>query len=335
MLSKIGKKGLIVVSIIVLTFLSIVFLPLIYYLSDNLSETERVKANILLVEGWLPTYAIKMAFNEFEGNGYDLIITSGLRTTSDYFDVFTNGYLKFYTAGKHFTDGEVESHTIEIKAYSSLDGENRANFNVFINDSLVGNFFADKKKRIYTVTWEGLLTAIDSVSIQFLNDKAGDFGDRNLYVREIIFDHKISIPYQLNSIFTYSEPDRTINIKNDDRSYAQRAKNRLLAMGLDSSLVYDIPGEKVRLNRTLTSALAVRDWLKTTDIPVKGINIISLGTHGRRTRMTYNKVFNEKYKIGIISIPDYTSLNPGRSRILKTIRETLGIIYYWIILTPY
>lgn len=66
---------------------------------------------------------------------------------------------------------------------------------------------------------------------------------------------------------------------------------------MDSSLITAVSGDKVRIKRTLTSALAFRDWLKTADINIKGIKIISLGTHARRTWMTYNRVLNEKYKI--------------------------------------
>jgi hypothetical protein len=51
--------------------------------------------------------------------------------------------------------------------------------------------------------------------------------------------------------------------------------------------------------------------------------------------MTYNKVLNEKYKIGIISISDNEEKNSNPHKLLKTIRETLGILYYWIILLPY
>ncbi len=85
-------------------------------------------------------------------------------------------------------------------------------------------------------------------------------------------------------------------------------------MGIDSSLIIAIPGNKVKINRTLTSALAFRDWLKTTNIDIKGINIISMGTHARRTWMTYNKILNEKYVLGLflfriifITIPDLKS----------------------------
>ena len=68
---------------------------------------------------------------------------------------------------------------------------------------------------------------------------------------------------------------------------------------------------------------------------INGINIISLGAHGRRTWMTYNKILDEKYRIGIISITeDNDAYLTGRKKAFKTLRETLGIIYYWFILAP-
>lgn len=335
MLKHWRKKRLIVAIVLMIFISGILLFPVIYSLSDKLSETERVNANVLLVEGWLPHYTIRMVIDEFRKNGYEHIITTGLRSTPDYFNVYTNGSLIFYTSGTHLTDSVTANHTIEIKASSSLNGENRALFNVLINDSLAGNFIADKKKRNYKLTWVGRLSAIDSVSVRFLNDRVGDFGDRNLFVKEIIFDNKISIPYQLNSIYSYSESGRTVKIKNDYVSYAKLARNRLLAMGIDSSLVVEVPGKKVTLNRTLCSALAFRDWLKTSDIEVIGINIATLGTHAERTFMTYNKILDRKYDIGIISLPDFRERHSRIYKVLKTIRETIGIIYYWIILIPY
>lgn len=335
MLRNIGKKGLIAIFAFFLILLSIIIFPIINSLSDHLSKTTRVKADVLLVEGWLPPYAIKMAFDEFKKNGYDFIVTTGLKTTSDYLNVYSNGSLIFYNYRKHSMETKIARHIIEIKAFSSLSGENRAHFNVFINNSIAGDFFADKQKRNYVVEWDGSLSEIDSISVQFLNDMKGDFGDRNLFVKEIILDHKISIPYQHNSIYVISELNGNIRIKNNYDSYAELARNNLLAMGIDSSLIVEIPGKRVTLNRTLTSALAFRDWLNTSDFEVKGINIVTLGTHSRRTWMIYNKILNKKYDIGIISLPDYRERHSRIYKVLKTLREIFGIIYYWFILIPY
>jgi hypothetical protein len=327
------KKFLILFSFIILSI--VIFFQVIYSLSGSLSKTSEVKANVLLVEGWLPQYAIEMAFDEFNKKGYDYIVTTGVKTTSDYFNIYANGYLIFYTDRQHLSETKITRHEIEIKASGSLNGENRAHFLVLVNDSIAGDFFAGRHKKSYIVEWTGALSQIDSISIQLVNHKSGDFGDISLFIKEVIIDHKISIPYQHNSVSVISKTEGYDRIVNNFYSVAELARKKLLAMGIDSNLVIAIPCKSVRINRTLESALAVLDWFMTSNIEVKGINIESLGTHARRTWMTYNKILNKKCEIGIISIPDNKDRYSSRYRILKTLRESFGLVYYWFILIPY
>ena len=327
------KKGLISI-ILFLLLLSIISLPVIYSISGRLSKTTRVKANILLVEGWIPHYAINMAYTEFINNTYDRVITTGIRI-SGYFQVSMNGYMIFYTRDILKEIDNIEDHIIEIDAYSEMDGIDCAHFNVFVNDSLVADFFADKKKRQYQIPWKGRLSNIDSVMIQFDNDMFYDYGDRNLYVKEIVFDHKTYIPYQYNSEYDAGDLDGKRRFINNFNSYAELGRNKLLLTGLDSSLILAITGKKVRFNRTLTSALAFRDWLKISNIEVNGINIVTSGVHAKRTLMTYNKILEKNYEIGIISLPNYKEQNSRKYKVLKTLRETFDLIYYWFILIPY
>ena len=325
------KILLIAALLLLLILLSIVSLPII---SDHLSKTDRVKANILLVEGWLPSYAIEMAYNESKEPGYDHVITTGINI-SGYFQISMNGFLIFHTRERLKEINNPGEHTIAIEAYSDMEEENCAHFNVFVNDSMIADFFADKKKSQYLIQWKGNLTEIDSVMIQFDNDKFDKDVDRNLYVREIIFDRMIHISYQHNSEYDIGELDRKRRLNNNYNSHAELARNALLSLGIDSSLVLAIPGKRVRINRTLSSALAFRDWLKTSDIDVQGINIVTEGTHARRTWMTYNKILDKKYEIGIISLPEYEEHPSWKYKVFNTLREAIGLVYYWFILIPY
>jgi hypothetical protein len=307
--------------------------PAFHYLSGYLSKNEQVNANILIVEGWLPEYAIETINNEFKKNRYEYIITTGLKSTGDYYMLSMNGYLTFYPGSRFSLSTESAPHQIEISAYSELGGKNRAHFNVFVNDSLVSDFLASKKKQNFLVKWQGELIKIDSIMVQFDNDKTGDFGDRNLYVNEITIDHKITIPYLNNSVYDISGQDEKRRIINNFSSNAELARNRLLSTGIDSSIIISVPANRVYINRTLTSALAVRDWLKKSDIKIVGINIISEGTHARRTWMTYNKVLNETYKIGIISLPEKVNARSHLGRLTYTFRQSVALVYYWLILS--
>jgi hypothetical protein len=329
------QKHKIIIFLAFLTLLIFLVFPLVYSLSDHLSKTKRVKANILLVEGWLTYNDLEIAYQVFREEGYKYIITTGIRYSSDYYMLSENGYLIFYIKNKNLIDEKTIHHTIEIDAYSELNRENSAHFNLFVNDSLIADFIANKHKKKYSSKWEGSISGIDSIMVQFTNDGVGSYGDRNMFVKEIIIDQKYKIPYQNNSIYNIDALNRKRRIVNNFFSFPELARNRLLSMGIDSSQIIAIPCKRVRINRTLTSALAFKDWIKTSDIDIHGINIISKGTHAKRTWMSYNKILGKKYDIGVVSIPDLREKNSWSYKVLKTIRETIGVIYYWIILIPY
>lgn len=324
--------------LIVIVFLPGLILFLAIYISPQffLSKSKKVKANILIVEGWLPQYAVEMAYKEFSNNRYDLIITTGLKSSNlDYFNVSMNGFLIFYPKLKSNSNNGNDNHIIEVMAHSEMGGKYCAHFNFYVNDSLIADFKADKKIRIYGINWNGPLKDIKRLLINFDNDMVDDRGDRNLYVKEIIIDHQIIIPYQFNSEYDIGKLDEKDKILNNFDSNAEIARNKLIAFGVDSSIVIAVPANKVTINRTLTSALAFRDWLKTTDINVTGINIISQGVHSRRTWLTYKKIIGKSYDIGIISLPEAETLNSKRPGVFEILYEIIGLIYYSIILIPY
>jgi hypothetical protein len=324
---------LIFIALIIIGYLSVK--PAFNYISGYLSKTEHVKANILIVEGWLPRDALKMAYNEFEKNGYDLIVTTGLKFSPDYYRFPADGFMIFYPIDRNTFKNDIRNHLIEVDAYSEMDGVYTSHFNMFVNDSRIGGTFVEMSKRNYPFYWEGSLNEIDSLKIQFDNDRVDENGDNNLYIRQIIIDKRFSIPYLYNVDYDSAKTNARRIVINSIDSNAELARKRLIELGIDSSVIKAVSAKKVRVNRTLTSALAFRDWLQGKNIDVKGINILSMGTHARRTWMSYNKILDEKYKIGVISLPDEDYNNSPVRKTIKTIRETLGIIYYWIILIPY
>ena len=325
------------ISIVSLFAMSYIFLNhALSYMSGYLSKSEQVEADILVVEGWLPFYALERAYDEYRKEEYKYVVTTGVRYTPRYYKISDNGYLIFYTRDILSGMNKYGNHSIEIKAYSDMGGENRAHFNVFINDSLSGSFYAERRKQGYSITWTGRLKDIDSVMVQYDNDIYEPPLDRNLSVREIRFDNSISVPYLFHSEYDMLKLDGKLRFRNNVTTTAERARSHLIRMGIDSSRVVAVSAEKSGFNRTLTSALEFRKWLYSQDKDLKGINIISLGTHSRRTWMTYNKILDEKYRIGIIAIPeDREDKASGKRKAFKTLRETLGIIYYWFILLPY
>jgi hypothetical protein len=258
-----------ILNISLIAFLFLAFsVPVMTLISKKLSKTSPVDANILLVEGWMRPYAIEIATSEFKANHYLNIITTGLRT-AEYFNEAMNGYMIFYS-GNQFKQMKVSSkHTIEVSAFSEMEGENSAHFRLYVNDSLSADFLADKRERKYALTWTGALSQIDSIMVQFDNDKRWESGDRNLYLKELIIDHKYKIPYYANSVYEIRFRGRKVRYLINYNSYAELAKQRFISDGVDSSIVIAVPGERARINRTLTSATLLLYAYRPAGIGVK------------------------------------------------------------------
>jgi len=78
----------------------------------------------------------------------------------------------------------------------------------------------------------------------------------------------------------------------------------LMAKGADSLRVVSAPAEKTHTDRTYTTALAVKEKLKTMGYASGKINIVCVGTHARRSRLLYRKAFKSEWEVGVISVPD-------------------------------
>jgi Ca-dependent carbohydrate-binding module xylan-binding len=319
---------------IIFTFCFLLVFLVHFGFSGFPAETKKTDANILTVEGFQPEPALERVKDEFEHGGYDMLIITGLNLPRNYYEVSMNGYLIFYPKIKVTNTHADDFHIIEVNAFSELGGKNCAHFNFFVNDSLVGDFYAGKLKKKYGVSWKGKLEDIDSVMIQFDNDKFGKWGDRNLYVKEIIIDHKITIPYLYNSVYDIGSLDGKRRIINNFSSNAEQSRNELISMSVNPSRIVAVSPEGNYINNTLKSALAFRDWLKASKYDVKGINLISFGPHARRKYMIYNKILGKNYNVGIIYFPDYKNRDSLKN-ILNELREFFGLVYYRFILIFY
>lgn len=117
-------------------------------------------------------------------------------------------------------------------------------------------------------------------------------------------------------------------------SYAELAGQVLTSMNFDTNQLLIAPGPKVWRHRTYHSAKAVRDYLEESSLSVKGINVMTLGPHGKRTEIIYSEVFEDQPPIGIISFPsaeyDQTSwwrTSEGTKHILT---ESMAATYEWL-----
>jgi hypothetical protein len=115
------------------------------------------------------------------------------------------------------------------------------------------------------------------------------------------------------------------------KTYAQLGAAVLLKLGLSSNVVQAIPTPWIRQDRTYTSAVTLRDWLRAHDRPVSHIDLITEGPHARRSRLMYEKAFGRGIKIGITAIPvrDYDQRRWWRysAGVRSVVDEAVAYVY--------
>jgi hypothetical protein len=305
-------------------------------ISRFLSRTLNADANVLIVEGWIPDYAVHIAAGEAQNESYRAIVTTGIRSSDlEYLTVGMNGYLIFYPGIKEHEDEISGTHSIQIVAKSKMGGKYCAHFTMFVNDTPVEEFSADDVSRKYGVKWQGRLNEIDSIMIHFDNDMLDAYGDVNLYVKELIIDSTIIIPYEFHSVYDIGYLDGKERIKNDFRTVAELARNKLIREGIDSSKIFAFPAYKKGFNRTLSSVFACKRGLKSLNFKITGVNVITLGIHSRRTWLTYKNILDNSMNIGVISVPEKPVDKEEEFGTGKIIREVFNLVYYSILLIPF
>lgn len=94
---------------------------------------------------------------------------------------------------------------------------------------------------------------------------------------------------------------------NDFNTAASIGAGRLKAAGLPADRVQMVPSRVAARDRTYSSAVALRAWLRENNVRPTGINVVTEDVHARRTRLLFEKAFGDEVEIGIISVsnPDY------------------------------
>ena len=98
----------------------------------------------------------------------------------------------------------------------------------------------------------------------------------------------------------------------------------LLAAGLPAESVQVVPAHTVGRDRTYTSALALRDWLRDHHVNVTAINVVSSDVHARRSWLLFQRAFGSEVKVGIVAIPDPDYEPRHWWRYSEGVREILG-----------
>ncbi len=126
-----------------------------------------------------------------------------------------------------------------------------------------------------------------------------------------------------------SEPQKT---------EAHHSASWLQRLGLTNDVVTAVPCYVWNKDRTYHSALAVKRWLQENAMEVKSINVLTLGSHARRSWLLYEKAFGGTVRVGVISVNDRT-YDPDHwwrssAGVRELIGEVIAYIYARVVFTP-
>lgn len=111
--------------------------------------------------------------------------------------------------------------------------------------------------------------------------------------------------HSVDRVFTTGLPVERGGFLVEYGSSAEITARSLAKMGLAPGLICPVPAADTKTERTRAMATALRDLLQQEPVPARGrkINIITQGTHGRRSLLIFRDVFGPDWEVGIVSVP--------------------------------
>ena len=322
------------------SFIFIVFVLLIFLITNFnfLKKKEREKnAEVLVVEGWLPDYALKQAIQEYNSHNYEFLVTSGVEIPPEYFMPEDGNTLMLDYRAVRDKSNEKYITSVSVRLSGTKADHQYAHFSVFVNNIKIGNAYSHRKLKQYNFHLKIRRDTVNRIFVVFDNDKYSSFRDRNLSVNAILVNKRI-FPARSKYTFFRERPDEKGKFfRTDFYSYATLCANRLRILGFRDS-IYPTPAIAYNKNRTYNSAQAVKKWYNNHFCHSVPINIITLDIHSRRTWLTYKSVFGKNTKIGIIPVPEKTEQKTDwiyHLRHFKSkLNESLSLIYVRYIFIP-
>jgi uncharacterized SAM-binding protein YcdF (DUF218 family) len=91
---------------------------------------------------------------------------------------------------------------------------------------------------------------------------------------------------------------------NDFQTSASVGAELLKESGIPLESLEMVPSHVIGRDRTYSSAVALREWLREHNGAVRSFNVVTEDTHARRTRLLFQEAFGNETKVGIISVPN-------------------------------
>ncbi len=122
------------------------------------------------------------------------------------------------------------------------------------------------------------------------------------------------------------------------KTYAELGAASAVKMGLAPAQVQALPAPAVQVDRTFASAVALARWLRERGATPTKVNVVTTGTHARRTRLLFEKALPKDAYVGIIAVEnqDFDPRHWWRSSqgVRTVVGEIIGYAYARLVFWP-
>jgi hypothetical protein len=87
-------------------------------------------------------------------------------------------------------------------------------------------------------------------------------------------------------------------------SYPEMTAARLLKMGIPEEQIIVTIADENKKDRTYMAAVALREGIMAYNIREIDMHLVTVGPHGRRSRMLFKKALGKDYRIGVTCLQD-------------------------------
>ncbi len=106
-------------------------------------------------------------------------------------------------------------------------------------------------------------------------------------------------------VFTTGGPvEGTGGYINDYNTAASVGADLLRKNGLPNESLQMVPSRVMDHDRTYGSAIALQNWFREHNMPVRSINVVTEDVHARRTCLLFQKALGHNVAVGVIAVPN-------------------------------
>jgi len=121
------------------------------------------------------------------------------------------------------------------------------------------------------------------------------------WIHDFALDEAVSLyrSGDYTEIICTGTPIETGNFLLPFDSYPEMTALRLKKLGIPESEIITAIGDDVKKDRTYAAAVALREAFMTYPIHGTDIHLVTVGPHGRRSRMLFQKALGKDYRVGV------------------------------------